>query len=89
MNNKITAKSLKVIHEILVQKTNQIFLVIFSIYKKPTNEYYQKHWKKHVKGIRIFLKKKKKKEGPRKISKYFWGTKAEANLVYEKLLFST
>ena len=43
MNNKITAKSLKVIHEILVQKTNQIFLVIFSIYKKPTNEYYQKH----------------------------------------------
>ena len=34
MNNKITAKSLKVFHEILIQKSNQIFLVIFSIYKK-------------------------------------------------------
>ena len=44
--------------------------------------------KKHVKDIKIFLTKKKTKSKkiPRKISKPFQGTKAEATWVYEKLL---
>ena len=74
MNNKITAKSLKVFHEILIQKSNQIFLVIFSIYKKKqmilsktlkkARERYQnlseekKEKRRSEKDIKIFLRSK-------------------------------
>ena len=51
--------------------------------------------KKHVKNIKKILKsfwrrnRRKAKKGPRKISKYFRGTKAQATWAYEKLLFTT
>ena len=40
----------------------KIFFIIFFLYIKMTNNYYQKHSeKKHVENIKIFLKKKKTK----------------------------
>ena len=47
------------------KRSNKIFFMIFSIYKKMTNSYYQQHKTdsemKHAKSIKIFLKKKKTK----------------------------
>ena len=34
MNKKVNAKLLKAIHKTLIHKTNQIFSIIFSVYKK-------------------------------------------------------
>ena len=65
MNKKITAKLLKAIYKILIQKANQIFFIIFSIYKnikiniiRDTKKVSEKN---HVKDMEIFLKKKKTK----------------------------
>ena len=47
------------------KKTNKIFFIIFFLYKKMSTKCYQKtkndYKKMHLKDIKIFLKKKKKK----------------------------
>ena len=82
-------------NKILLRKTTQMFFIVFATYKKWQINYIKNTKKnckkKHMKDIKIFLKKKKTKDekSPRNISKSFWGTRAEGTWVYQKLLFST
>ena len=59
-------KSARVFAIIKYQQKVLNFFNIFFLHVKMTNKYYQKHKKsfkkKHVKGIKIFLKKEKKKK---------------------------
>ena len=66
MNKKITAKLLKAIHKILIQKTNKILFIVFCIFTKQQNKHYQKHKERLQKEAREryqnFTKEKKIKK---------------------------